>query len=90
MARPLRKMENVNNLAEAKAKCFNDENCGMFYDYANKGTSFYICPFTTEVNYRMVKKTFASVVYAKGKLYSSHENLTINSFYEIGLIYFTL
>ena len=67
--KPYRKMANVNNLAEAKANCFTDENCGMFYDWANKGTSFYSCPFTTEQNYRGLRTTYASVVYAKGKLY---------------------
>merc|ERR1719270_2407604 len=64
-------MKNVNNLAEAKAKCFDDENCGMFTDRSNKGTYFYSCPFATKGNFGMLKVSRgsawrnASVVYAK-------------------------
>ena len=86
----LRWMKNVNNLAEAKAKCFDDQNCGMFTDLSNKGTSFYSCPFTTERNFGILKRSTKSVVYAKGKMYSCDEYLTINSLYKIGVIYFNL
>ena len=71
-------MSTVSNLDEAKAACLKDENCGMFYDSGGRGERFFSCPFATKYNYgRMVKRSWGSVLYLKGKLYLSNRILNI-------------
>ena len=73
-------MSAVSNLVEAKAACSKDENCGMFYDSGGKGKWFFSCPFATKYNYgRMVKTSWGSVLYLKGKLYLSNKTLNLGS-----------
>ena len=68
-------MWTVSNLTDAKEACLKDQNCGMFYDSGGRGKWFYSCPFATKRNYgRMVRKSWSSVLYSKGKLYLSNLN----------------